>query len=94
MRNGGLLQLLDKRLQIEFLVLTQHIVHTLNMGDFIGLELGITAGNDQDRVRMLTMETMNHLAVLMISGIGNGTGVNDTDIRLLVFFCPLMTTRQ
>ena len=63
------------------------------MCDFIGFELGVAAGNDQDRIRVLSPDTMNHLPVFMIGSIGHGAGVDDADIRLFSFSSTRMTAR-
>jgi hypothetical protein len=55
------------------------------MRDFIGFELGVASCHDEDGVRMLAPDTVNHLPVLVVGGISDGTGVDDAYIRLLAF---------
>ena len=64
------------------------------MRDFIGFELGVAAGDDQDGIRVLPTDTMNHLPVFMIGGVGDRAGVNDAYIRLFAFECTGVSTRN
>jgi hypothetical protein len=76
---------------MELLVLPEHKINPLNMCDFIGFELGVASGNDENRVRVLSPDTMNHLPVFMIGSIGHGAGVDDADIRLFAFLSTRMS---
>ena len=65
---------------MEFLVLPQHIIHTVDMADLLRFKLGITSRDNKNSIRVLTTNTMNHLSVLMISRIGDRAGVDDAYI--------------
>jgi hypothetical protein len=64
------------------------------MRDFIGLQLGITTRHDQDGIRVLASDTMNHLPIFMISGIGDGASVDDTEVCRFTLFGARMPTLQ
>ena len=67
---------------MELLVLSQHKINPLNMCDFIGLELCVTACYDKHGIRVLTTDTMNQLPIFMIGSVCHRAGVDDADIRL------------
>ena len=79
---------------MEFLFLSEDEVHAFDMGYLAGLELGVAAGDDEDGVGVLAPDTVNHLPVLMVGGVGDGAGVDDAYIRLLAALGALMSTRN
>ena len=88
------LQLIDECRQIEFLVLAEHIIDALYVGDLVGFELGIAARDDEDGIGMLPPDAVDDLTVLMIGSIGDGAGVDDAYIRMLAFAGTCMPAFQ
>ena len=85
------LELLDEIGQIKFLILPQYIVHSLYLRDLPGFELCVAPRHDEDGIRVLPADAMNHLPVLMVGSVRHGAGVDDADIRFFALFGTRVT---
>ena len=83
---------LDELVEVEFFFLTEDVVDAFDMRYLARLELGIAARDDKDGVGVISPDTMDHLAVLMVRSIGDRTGIDDAEVRLLPTLRSRMTT--
>ncbi len=77
-------EILDK---ISLLVGTENKVNSVYLRYCLSFELGITTCNDNERSRMLSYHTVNCLSAFVVGYLGYGTGVYQTYIGFLSFFC-------
>ncbi|MPM77034.1 hypothetical protein SDC9_124033 [bioreactor metagenome] len=79
------LQIIQITDNIQLLFRPQHQIHTVDGGNFIGFELGVTTGNHYKCAGMALDHSPNGLTPFLVGQFRNGTGIYDTNISLLPF---------
>ena len=77
-----LLQIAQIVHQFALLLRTQYHIHPLDGSHLFGFQLGIATGHYHKGSRMVLHQAMNGLTALLVGHLGNGTCIDNTDVRL------------
>lgn len=69
---------------LVFLVATEDECDARDFGDAGGLELGVAARHDDEGMRVVAQAAADHLSAFLVGLLGDGTGIDDVDVGLLV----------
>ena len=71
---------------IEFFRRTKHEVNAGNCSNFIWFQLRITTGNYYEALWCFALNSSYNLPAFLIGIIGNGTGIDNVDVGVIIKF--------